>query len=378
MLLIVWHSKNEFNFLKQKLTKEIAYKALQNFFDETPFIMFATGTSCAVDIGFGMAALEHHLKMVIPEYHLNSNQLCEWQKVLELLDESSDFEAAMNSISDLTLLSYVVNETAKTVALVQNKNIDKILSDPFSWTANEIISRLLNKLPSSNPVLHMATPNYDLLAEIAMSSIKVPYVTGFWGGAIRTLDWKQSQRQMTYPELQQVGITKKQSITRRMNHVKLYKVHGSLNVFCKDREVVECDLWQHPPSGFERLLITPGTSKHEKLHDYRDVLLGEYDDAVRAHNRFLFLGFGFNDTQLVNNAITDKLTKNRSDALIITRDSNSRIEQLLSSAKNTWLVCKSEKDDSTRIYNSSYDDWLYLNDKELWRFDHFANEIMGR
>lgn len=93
------------------------------------------------------------------------------------------------------------------------------------------------------------------------------------------------------------------------------------------------------PQGYERLLITPGTAKHEKLHDYRDVLLSEYDDAVRAHNRFLFLGFGFNDTQLVNNAITDKLVKDQSDGLIITRDSNSRIEELLSGTKTLgWFV----------------------------------------
>lgn len=364
--------------MKQKLTKELAYKGLQDFFADTPFVMFATGTSCAVDLGFGMPALEKHLRSSIPTYSLNDKQLAEWGRVLELLADSNDFEASMNSITDSALLNYVVNETATIVASVQNDNADKILSNADSWTANEIISRLVRKLPQSSPVLHMATPNYDLLAEIAMSASKVAYTTGFWGGVIKSLDWKQSLRQMTYPEVVQIGRAKKQPITRRMNHVKLYKVHGSLNVFCKDREVVECDLWQQPPQGYERLLITPGTAKHEKLHDYRDVLLSEYDDAVRAHNSFLFLGFGFNDTQLVNNAITDKLVKDQSDGLIITRDSNSRIEELLSRTKNTWLVCKSEKDDSTRIYNNQFDDWLYIEDKELWRFDHFAKEIMGR
>lgn len=283
----------------------------------------------------------------------------------------------MNSISDSILLNYVVNETASIVTLVQNNNVDQILSDPSNWTASEIISRLVKKLPQSNAVLHMATPNYDLLAEIAMSTCKIPYTTGFWGGAIKTLNWKQSQRQMTYPASVQIG-RKKQFVTHHINHVKLYKVHGSLNVFCKDREVVECDLWKIPPNGYNRLLITPGTSKHEKLHDYRDILLSEYDEAVRSHKRFLFLGFGFNDTQLVNNAITDKLKKEQSDGLIITRDLNLRIKELLNNAKNTWLVCKSEQDNSTRIYNNQFDDWLVLEDKELWRFDHFANEIMGR
>ena len=43
---------------KPKLTQEIAYKALQGFFDNKPFIVFGTGTSCTVDYGFGMGALE--------------------------------------------------------------------------------------------------------------------------------------------------------------------------------------------------------------------------------------------------------------------------------------------------------------------------------
>ena len=171
---------------------------------------------------------------------------------------------------------------------------------------------------------------------------------------------------------------KRHLVTKLHNHIKLYKVHGSLNVYCKNRDVIECDLWQEPPEGYERLLITPGTAKHEKLHDYRDALLGEYDAAVRNHNSFLFLGFGFNDTQLVNNAIGDKLVNEQAAGLIITRDSNTRIEDLVSRAKNTWLVCKSELDDSTRIYNNQFSDWLHIEDKELWRFDQFAQEIMGQ
>ncbi|GGA77215.1 hypothetical protein GCM10011369_18840 [Neiella marina] len=364
--------------MKQAITKEIAYKALQEFFSDTPFVMFATGTSCAVDLDFGMPALEKHLSNVIPTRHLDAKQTAEWNTVLSLLADSYDFEFAMNSITDSTLLNHVVNETAAFVTSVQNSKLDKILSDPDKWTANEIISRLIRKLPQNNPVLHMATPNYDLLAETALSACKVPYSTGFFGGVIKYLDWKQSLRQMTYSELAQSGRTKRRLVTRRLSHAKLYKVHGSLNVYSKGKAVVECDLWQQPPPGFERLLITPGTAKHEKLHDYRDILLNEYDDAVRDHNRFLFLGFGFNDTQLVNNAISDKLINALSDGLIITRDLNPRIKELLAKAKNTWLVCKSEHDDSTRIYNNQFDDWLYIHDKELWRFDHFAKEIMGR
>ena len=360
-----------------ELTKQLAYQGIQEFFNDKPFVMFATGTSCAVDLSFGMPALEQHLKDYIPTYDLNHAQKEEWESVVETLAASNDFESAMNNINDTGLLNYVINETASLVGQVQDRNQDIILAEPNNWTALEIISRLSAKLPHSDPVLHMATPNYDLLAELSLSAKKIPYTTGFLGGIIRRLDWTQSQRQMTFaaPVIQR---GKKQFVTKFHNHIKLYKVHGSLNVYCRNRDIIECDLWQEPPNGYERLLITPGTAKHEKLHDYRDILLGEYDAAVRNHNSFLFLGFGFNDTQLVNNAIGDKLINEHAAGLIITRDSNTRIEELVNKAENTWLVCKSAHDNSTRIYNNQFSDWLHIEDKELWRFDQFAQEIMGQ
>lgn len=339
--------------------------------------MFATGTSCAVDLGFGMPALEEHLKSVFEvSGALNNEQLIEWESVLEVLKKNNDFEAAMNNVANPQLLGKIIDETASFVGATQERNIVSILTSPDIWTASQIIQRLVAKLPHTDPTLHMATPNYDLLAEIAMSALRIPYTTGFLGGVIRQLNWTQALRQMTYLEqFTHRGQPKKKSCF--MNHVKLYKVHGSLNVFSKDRDIVECDLWQKPPEGYERLMITPGTSKHEKLHNYRDTLLSEFDNAVRKHNKFLFLGFGFNDTQLVNNAITDKLTKEGAQGLIITRDVNPRIEELLENSPTTWLVCKSDVDDSTRIYNREYNHWLYLKDIEIWRFEKFAIEIMG-
>ena len=108
----------------------------------------------------------------------------------------------------------------------------------------------------------------------------------------------------------------------------------------------------------------------------RDALLVECDKAIKKHHSFLFLGFGFNDSHLINNAIGEKL-RQASPALIITQDSNERIEGLLNASGNTWLICKHKDDNSTRVFNREYKDWLYLPNEELWRFDTFATEIMG-
>ena len=33
--------------------------------------------------------------------------------------------------------------------------------------------------------------------------------------------------------------------------------------------------------------------------------------------------------------------------------------------------------DKSRIYNSKFENWLHVDDKELWRFEVFTNEFLG-
>jgi hypothetical protein len=359
------------------LTKEIAYNAIQDFFNDKPFVLFGTGTSCAVDLNFGMGALEEHLKQSIPNNEkLSVQQKDAWQRVVNSLTNNSDFEAAMNSIQDEILLKEVIRETATHVAEVDRANSEKILNGSQSWSAIQLFKRLIDGLPEMDRTLHVATPNYDLLAEYAFAQAGIPYSTGFWGGVMRKLDWYQAERQITYIDKVPAG-RKIQNITRLKKHIRLYKVHGSLNTFCIDGQCIETDLWiRECPEDIKRLIITPGSSKYERLHENRDTLLSEYDKAVRHHRSFLFLGFGFNDKQLVENEIGKKLEA-QSPALVITRDWNQRIQDILENSTNTWLICKHQDNESTRIFNRKYQNWLELPDKQLWCFDQFATEIMG-
>lgn len=363
---------------KPQLTKEIAYTALQAFFNQKPFVLFASGASCAVDLGFGMLSLELHLRNKFPSSSLTKPQADEWNSVLDALAQNKGFEEAMDNVNDISLLTQVINETAKLITGVNQKQTFALMQSTKTWPAIGLFQRMVSRLPETDRILHVATPNYDLLAEYAFTQAGIPYSTGFWGGIVRQLDWQQAERQMTYAE--KVSIRAKVNvITRIKKHIRLYKVHGSLNTFQYNHRVIETDAWNVVPDGVERLMITPGTAKHQKLHNFRDALLKEYDKAIANHNAFLFLGFGFNDTQLVNNAICSKLKNQNSPALIITRDANDRIDKLLQQSKNTWLVCKHEHNDndSTRIFNCQYKDWLSLPDQELWQFDQFATAIMG-
>ncbi len=359
------------------LTKEIAYKAIAEFFSaKKPFVLFGTGTSCALDPAFGMPALEQHLRNKLSS-GLTNIQTQQWQQVIEALDVNThDFESAMDFIKDDKLTNRVVETTANFVAQHDSKYAYQIISGSVDWPARNLLKKLVNTLPETDRRLHIATPNYDLLAEYSFFRNGIAYITGFYGGYCRNYEWSQSEKSVFSIKKDIVG-RKNQPRRIEQKHIRLHKPHGSLNTFEINSRLVECDGWIHnKPENVTRAMITPGTAKYQHLHKDR-APLAEYDRAVKSHRIFLFLGFGFNDSQLVNNAFRHKLEQDQCSALVITRDSNPRIEEWLSKCPNMWIVCKQLDSEKTRIYNSKYDGWLHINDKELWRFDHFTNEFLG-
>lgn len=365
--------------MNEVLTKKTAYKALENFFRQNPFVLFGTGTSCAVDACFGMNALKEHLLKEVPNNQLNNSQLKQWESVVDSLNNGSDLESSMDAVQDESLISIIVESTVKLVASLDRQYSIKILSGELNWPALPLFIKLLDGLSQNNNILHVATTNYDLLAEYAFEKANIPYITGFSGGICRRQIWEQAERSMIHRENHTFG-RKLKPIEKYMKHIRLYKVHGSLNTFCLNDTIVENNAWMYDNSAnLERIMIVPGMAKYERLHKYRATLLGKYDQAAMKQNAFLFLGFGFNDSQLINETINRKLKEQKCPGLIITRDSNPRIEQYLKECENLWLVCRHKENgnEGSRIYNSRYNDSIIVNDKQLWDLSFFTKEFLG-
>src|SRR5690554_8069296 len=99
-----------------ELTKDVAYQAIAEFFTDKPFVLFGTGTSCALDLSFGMPALERHLRAELA-HGMSEVQEQQWQQVVSALDAGShDFESAMDFIKDEALTNRIVEITAIFVA----------------------------------------------------------------------------------------------------------------------------------------------------------------------------------------------------------------------------------------------------------------------
>lgn len=338
-------------------------------------MLFGTGLSCAVDSRFGMPALREQLLKAVPPVISNARQGNEWRQVVLSLEDGHDLESALDNVVDSELADAVTRVAADFIASVDREHSGPLLKGETRWPALQLFRCLLDGLPPADPVLHVATTNYDMIAEYAFSEAGVIYTTGFFGGVARRRDWGRVDRSFAFTEPRPRGGKSKVTL-QRTSHIRLHKVHGSLNTFSVGNEVVENDSWiSGPPEGTRRVMIAPGNRKYEELHWNRAELLSEYDRAVENHDSFLFLGFGFNDTQLSNAAVNRKLREQGGRALIVTRDSNPRIDALLQECREVWLVCR-HPDGGSQIANREAGA-VHLDGSDLWMFDRFARDVLG-
>lgn len=363
---------------KPELSEEIAIEKIRQFFREKPFLFFGSGMSCALDNGFGMSALKDALILGVEGRTLTDAQNTEWEVVVSALNKGIDLEDALNSIKDQALLKILTNITGKFVAALDKSYAFRIATGDSHWPAINLIKKLVETLPEGDRILHALTPNYDMLFEYACDSAGISYTNGLFGGVERRKDWKAVDRALLKPE-QICQIRKKTTVYKYKKHVRLYKVHGSLNYFFHRNAVIENNAWMwYPPDYAERVMITPGLLKYQTLQRYRQELLQSADAAIDKATHFLFLGYGFNDSHL-EEYIKRKLIAQACHGLIITKDSNDRIVYLLERSDNLWLVCKlvDETAIGSRVYNKKYADWLMLPGKNIWDIGVFTTYILG-
>jgi len=361
------------------LTFDKAIKALRDFFRNTPFVFMGTGMSCALDIRFGMPHLTLALQNGMEGKRLTAEQTEEWTSVASALNDGSDLENALNLVGDQDLLKMLTDITGYFIASVDRQYSYDISKGSVKWPAITFIKKLVDTLSESDPVLHVLTPNYDMLLEYSCEYHGVAYSNGLFGGVEKRENWPAVQQALSTLE-RVVYSGKSKTVYKLKRHIRLYKVHGSLNYFYHRNAVIENNAWMWtPPDYAERVMITPGMSKYQTLQRYRQELLQTADSAISRASCFLFLGYGFNDSHL-EEYIGRKLTAHSCNGLIITRDTNPRIDSLLSKSDNLWLICKNPNatvSNSSAIFNKQYDAPLILDNSNLWDIREFTDKILG-
>lgn len=355
-----------------------AFDSIRDFFRDKPLVFIGTGMSCALDVRFGMPALRDELLARVSPDSGHSEQFTEWKAVQDSLSQGDDLESALNHVSDDQLLNAVTGATARFVAAVDREYSFLIAGGKKTWPASRLIDRLVRTLPEGDPILHVVTPNYDLLFEYACDAAGVPYTSGFCGGVERTADWVALDRCHVIRETV-CHRGRLSAVYKHRKHVRLHKMHGSLDFFFHRGRLVENHAWMWDPPDFaQRVIVTPGLSKYETLQTYRQELLKAADAAIERASHFLFLGYGFNDKHL-EEYIARKLVAQSCRGLIVTRDSNPRIEALLGKASKLWLVCRAQQGATkgTRVCNLSTATDIFIPGHDLWHVTEFTTTFLG-
>lgn len=361
------------------LTEKIAKKALRDFFREKPFVFIGTGLSCALDSRFGMPALRDVLFDKLQSVKsFSKEQQKEWSSVQQALDKGSGLENALDNVADEGLLECITKATGDFIAGLDREHCLQLASNASEWPGTPMVQRLLNAMSEGDGALHVLTPNYDMLFEYACEAANITYSDGYVGGVEKVLNWRAVIRLLSPPQ-KRVVRNKARNISKPAKHIRLYKVHGSLNYFFHRGRVAAIDAWMwNPPDDAKRIMITPGLSKYEVLQHYRRELLKSADNAIEGSSRFLFIGYGFNDSHL-EEYIKRKLVDQKCQGLIITRSANPSIHALLEQADNLWLV--SQIDDGTsensQIYNKRYGTAYSVENRQLWVMTEFITYALG-
>lgn len=364
--------------MNDKIDQKTAYSKIKTIFDKKVLVVVGTGASMAVDQKFGMAALTEELSRKMPAIVFSNKDLENlWDNIKKKINNIG-LEKALDGIDNEELISAIIKVTGDFIARIDAKNKKKSLLNVFpGFPMEKFLLKLVGALSPLNPALNVITPNYDLLIEHICDRINIPYCTGFKGGITKYYDWNVAEKKMYYTTY----ITKREKqrkVERTKKHIKLHKVHGSLNWFWHNDQIVEDNsLTYDKECCLKRAIITPGDTKiSEAFMKYRDFFT-RADSAVANDDAYIFAGYGFNDIH-IEKEIDRHLKINGKYGVIITKELSDKAKNLINTADNLWAVFQDpDNSANTLIKNRKYNNHLIVENSDLWKIDKFTDIILG-
>ncbi|OIO30860.1 MAG: hypothetical protein AUJ18_07070, partial [Candidatus Hydrogenedentes bacterium CG1_02_42_14] len=275
-------------------------------------------------------------------------------------------ETALNRTSPDENLS---KEIIKTVGDYISEKDREVRDRYFNQQITIPVERLINYFRSE--ILTIITPNYDCLVEYCCDELKIHCNTGFVGYFRKALDFEKAEREVEYVDRSVVVKGKRRQIAKYISHIKLYKVHGSIDWYDLNNNTVS-DM-ENRKYEDKRLIILPGDRKYsETIHEPYRELIQKADNSLRSGRSFLMIGYGFNDEHL-QEILVKKLVEDEKPGIIITKELSEKAKELLSKCPNLWGI--SRKNSSTVICNRKNE--YEIPDIELWRIDEFIRVILG-
>jgi hypothetical protein len=334
---------------------------LQRHFTDGLVTIVGSGLSCAEGLP-GMATLGSYLDSTL-ESDLGGDDLERWIDLRPRIAEKGLETALLEKPPTSTLEAAIVARIAELVLAREREIVTKV----FTGKRTLPFTRLLKHLLKPDTGLPVVTTNYDRLIEVAAEEAGLGVDTLFVGQFAGELNEVESRLSFC----REVKLRGKNIHYRFRPRVTVFKPHGSLDWYYREGKPVR----YAGELSLQRLIITPGLNKFRNGYEspfdrHRDRANGAIDKA----NRFLILGYGFNDGHLE----THLLPKIRSGVptLLLARTLSKNAIKLVSDFSNIIAIQHAVKDgtDGSSVFKDKVEN--FVPELDLWDLDIFVNEVL--
>lgn len=334
-------------------------ETIQEFFQENTVTIVGSGLSAAEGIP-GMSALANYLITEMPKRIQDQSDVDVWSGISTELALGKGLESALLEKAPPDGLETAIRDlTASFVGDAEKMIINEVIQRKRVLRFSEYLARFNLR----GDGLTVITPNYDRLIEYACEYNKVRVDTMFIGNYLAHFNPNQSKYMFC------------KGTTRRNNRqtiaysprITLYKPHG-----CLSWHMIDGEPYCIPGSSAEDcLIITPGFNKYHKGYSTPfDVHRSKANDAIDAADRYIIIGYGFNDDHLETHLVQQ--LKRKKPALVISRSLYQKARDIVKQNSNIIALCRG-KNNSTEVLTSA--EQCFFDDLKLWDLHEMLMEV---
>lgn len=352
---------------------------LENTIKLNPVFIVGSGLSAGAGIS-GMGKLAEFLVQNVNTEKFEQADLTEWEQIkVRLVEEEKGLEEALQDSGDAIshlLLKEIIQQTWCCISNDEQKLILDISNDndPTGFV------RYFNKFKNSNTeVIHIITTNYDHLIEWSASNSGWRIWDGFHEGAIGSpLSVSELNERMKI-----VSLVGKRLVTRKQQHLRIYKPHGSLSWFkFPDGQIKKVQgIGNHLLSMLGRVqitptIVTPGIGKYLETHkEPYNIVLSEMKQVLDNSKALAFLGFGFNDLHIQGNF--DSILRNDSvKKVILAMELSDNAKEMIASKKIRNFIAIQKYENGSQVISDVIHPFTTA-EPEHWTLKVLLNQVWG-
>jgi hypothetical protein len=337
-------------------------KRLQGHLGDSLVLIVGSGLSCAEGVP-GMNALGKHLIAHIPA-KLSPDDMDLWDKIHPLIEPDGLEAALLKKVPTPSLEAVIVQTTAEFIAEAEAT----IIAEVFNNSKTLRLAKLFPHLLRPDTGIPIVTTNYDRLVELACEEAGLGVDTMFSGHFAAKLDPSESQ----WGFCRGAQFIRKHIRYKFAPKANVFKPHGSLDWYHREGKPVRYAGSLPLP----RLIITPGLNKFRNGYESPfDKHREKANDAIDKAQRFLIIGYGFNDDHLETH-LTPRI-KSGVATVILTHSLSPKAKELPLENKNV-IAIEWHKADGIEGSNVIIDgnETFYPN-MNYWDLDGFVEGVLS-